>query len=257
MSTPTKTIYLCRHAQAFHNVAGDYSLHDPGLTPLGLEQCSTVLARYFPHAIVAPSAATTGPEEQEDLGVPSTSTSTSTPFDLIVTSPLRRTLQTTLHAFGPLLKPHQSASRIPMYPLADLQETGDLPCDTGSSLEHLIKWFPDVDFRHLDPEWYKNKNAVPAGDEEDKAISMSELDEEDSGCEEWERLPRLRVRRVLRWLMRRPENRIMVVSHGGFLKALTREVDVFENVQVKKYELGGDRRLRLSIMKEWKSEGIS
>lgn len=34
----TKTIYLTRHAQAEHNVAEDWTIHDAPLTKLGREQ---------------------------------------------------------------------------------------------------------------------------------------------------------------------------------------------------------------------------
>ena len=34
----SKKIYLCRHAQAEHNVSEDYSIHDAPLTPLGRMQ---------------------------------------------------------------------------------------------------------------------------------------------------------------------------------------------------------------------------
>jgi broad specificity phosphatase PhoE len=66
------TIILIRHAQARHNLTGDHSIHDPALTEEGLEQCvalRTSLRNRFCHV------------EPEHVA--------------IITSPMRRTLQTT------------------------------------------------------------------------------------------------------------------------------------------------------------------
>ena len=63
------TLLLIRHAQALHNVASDWSLHDPPLSELGEQQCA---------------------ELQESLK----DTKIANEVELIVVSAMRRTLQT-------------------------------------------------------------------------------------------------------------------------------------------------------------------
>lgn len=65
------TLILIRHAQALHNVANDWSLHDPPLSKLGEEQCA---------------------ELQEALK----KESIADKVELIVVSAQRRTLQTAM-----------------------------------------------------------------------------------------------------------------------------------------------------------------
>lgn len=67
----TSEVHLVRHAESTHNVSKDMSQLDPGLISLGFEQ-AIPLTQTFPHA--------------PQIGV-------------ILTSPLRRTIQTTLAAF--------------------------------------------------------------------------------------------------------------------------------------------------------------
>lgn len=63
------TLLLIRHAQALHNVADDWSIHDPPLSELGIQQSR---------------------ELQESLK----NTEIGNKVELIVVSPMRRTLQT-------------------------------------------------------------------------------------------------------------------------------------------------------------------
>jgi phosphohistidine phosphatase SixA len=63
------TLILIRHAQALHNVASDWSLHDPPLSELGEQQCAELQASLKKEAI-------------------------ANKVDLIVVSAMRRTLQT-------------------------------------------------------------------------------------------------------------------------------------------------------------------
>jgi len=90
-----------------HNVAGNLNLADPGLTPLGITQCQQ-LAKEFPY---------------------------HTSLDLIVTSPLRRTVETTLIG----LKPAIEHGVLPILAEPLFQETGEFPCDIGSNPEVLKK----------------------------------------------------------------------------------------------------------------------
>ena len=77
---------------------------DPSLTPFGVEQCIG-LRQNFPY--------------HDRIG-------------LLVASPLRRTIYTTLLGFTSELKRGLKVTALP-----EIQETSDLPCDTGSPLEAL------------------------------------------------------------------------------------------------------------------------
>ncbi|MCJ1458312.1 hypothetical protein MMC28_008683 [Mycoblastus sanguinarius] len=94
-----------RHGQGFHNLgAGFYSIRDPGLTPLGEEQCEILRNTSFP--------------DQSNIS-------------LTTASPLCRIFHTALLTFNPALT---SNSKCPPQILAlpDAQETSDELCDIGS-----------------------------------------------------------------------------------------------------------------------------
>ncbi|KAL2127869.1 hypothetical protein VTI74DRAFT_10031 [Chaetomium olivicolor] len=103
------TIILVRHAQALHNVDKDYSLHDPELSELGRQQCAELKANLVPRI-------------PKDLDV-----------GLIIVSPMKRTIETALLAFGELIE-----RGIPIVAHAGWQETPSNPAtrDLPSSLLH-------------------------------------------------------------------------------------------------------------------------
>lgn len=139
-------------------------MHDPLLTPLGEEQCRT-LQQNFPYHNI----------------------------DLIVASPLKRTIYTALLSFENELKKNKNLKVIG---LPELQETSDLPCDTGSSMEELAKEFEGkpLDLSLVVPGWNSKKGqwAPNAQAIEDRAVAAR------------------------KWLMARPEKEIVVVTHGRF-----------------------------------------
>lgn len=95
---------------------------DPSLTAYGEEQCAR-LAHDFPY---------------------------HKRVDLLVASPLRRTLYTTLLGFHT-----EIAKGIPIIALPEVQEVADVPCDTGSDVEVLkeeMKGKP-VDLSRLQEGW--------------------------------------------------------------------------------------------------------
>ena len=97
-------------------------MHDALLTPLGETQCHE-LSKEFP------------PEP---------------PVGLLVSSPLKRTIQTTLLGFK-----KQVESGIKVELLAELQEVSEAPCNTGSSRDDLEKEesFKGLDFSGLPDDW--------------------------------------------------------------------------------------------------------
>ncbi|KAG9247183.1 phosphoglycerate mutase family protein-like protein [Calycina marina] len=123
------TLYLVRHAQGFHNLnAANHQIPDPSLTPLGEEQCHT-LAKAFP---------ATFPKAPK--------------ITHLVSSPLRRTIYTTLLSF-----PKEVKSGLVITALPQIQETSQLPCDTGSDSSKLVSEFGSKIDLHLVKEGWNNK----------------------------------------------------------------------------------------------------
>jgi broad specificity phosphatase PhoE len=123
---------LVRHAQGEHNVGGPENINipDPELTADGRAQCAT-LARSFAY------------HDRRPL--------------LLVSSPLRRTLQTCQEAFcrpsrvgrdardGDVAATDEPVRVILALP--EIQEIGTIPCDIGSDVEALRNEFGDAKLR--------------------------------------------------------------------------------------------------------------
>ncbi|KAK3315676.1 phosphoglycerate mutase family protein [Apodospora peruviana] len=172
--SPT-VIYLIRHAESDHNVTKDFSLRDPGLTDLGFAQASSA---------------------SPGLPLPSIS--------VILASPLRRTIETTLAMFKPVI----GEARLILDP--NLQERSNLPCDTGSEVTNLKERFPSsVDFSGLGEGWFAKEGAFTADDQAVAARAKV-------------------VRKRLYQLSKEVEGTgkgksIAVVTHGVFMKFLTED----------------------------------
>lgn len=158
-------LHLIRHAEGLHNVHKDYYIYrDPLLTPKGKAQCAE-LQDNFPHHQTV---------------------------DLIVSSPIRRTLYTSLLSF----KHDIEANGLHIIALPELQETSDEPCDTGSSPIELANEFHDhpIDFSLVQPGWNVKQGKWGA---------------------EWEAC-RNRAQEAREWLHQRTEREIVVVTHGAY-----------------------------------------
>lgn len=159
------TLHCIRHAQGYHNLSiAAHTLHDPDLTPLGQTQCL-----HLQKTLIPPSSQ----------------------ISLIIASPMKRTLNTALQTFRPNLLANPELKIIA---LPELQETSDLPCDTGSSIEELLRLYADepVDFSRVPVGWEcKRGKWAPTA----TAIEA-------------------RAREARRWLRARREGDVVVVSHG-------------------------------------------
>lgn len=179
----TPTLHLVRHAQGYHNLSVEnHSIPDPQLTPYGKEQCAS-LHKSFPYM---------------------------DKVDLIVASPIKRTIYTALLSFASVIE----SKNLRVIALPELQETSDLPCDTGSSVEEVEREFAGqpVDLSILKKEEYKtwnNKKGRWAPNA--KAIEA-------------------RAKDARKWLMERKEKNIVVVTHGGFLHYFTEDWADYSNV---------------------------
>lgn len=179
-------IIIVRHAESVHNVTKDFSQLDPPLTALGVEQASSISKKLLSAENIA----------------------------TIISSPLRRALQTTLAGFSAVLDKQyfdkssgqgiDGGARLSLDP--DLQERSDLPCDTGSSASELAKAFPGLSFGDLGEEWLMKSGRYAPNDD-----AVRERAE--------------RVRKSLFETAKRLENKeqkdIVVVTHGVFMKFLT------------------------------------
>ncbi|GAB7363414.1 hypothetical protein MBLNU230_g3691t1 [Neophaeotheca triangularis] len=167
----TKIIHCVRHAQGYHNLnIANHALRDPKLTSYGEEQCRR-LAKDFPSKSV----------------------------DLIVASPIVRTLNTSLIGFEEVIK----SKGLKVVAIPELQETSDLPCDTGSSPEDLAKVYEGkpVDLSRVKADWTDKQGKF--------APTASAIE--------------ARAKEARQWLMARPEKEIVVVTHGGFLHYFTED----------------------------------
>jgi len=160
------TIILIRHAQAEHNATKDYGIRDPCLSTLGLTQCAELSAAIKNHPLY-------------------------NKIELIVVSPMQRTLQTASLALSPLI-----SSGTPVILSAHFQENSDKPCDTGTAIDDMKQLWSQYDWSQVDSIFpskigiYRfTKQGVTA-----RAIAARN------------------------WLRNRPEKVIAVVSHSGFLR---------------------------------------
>ncbi|KAH8687992.1 histidine phosphatase superfamily [Tricladium varicosporioides] len=185
MSNPR--VHIVRHAESEHNITKDFTVRDPGLTPLGRQQ-STKLSETFPH---------------------------SNSIGLILTSPLRRTVETTLLAFPHILDKKyyppssglgvEGGAELLLEP--DLQERSALPCDTGSNADITEALFPGLNFRQLGVRWLEKTGTFGADDEavKDRAERVVERLQE-------------RVR-----TLNGEKRDIVVLTHGVFMKFLVKD----------------------------------
>lgn len=189
---PTSRIYLTRHAEAEHNATGDSMIADALLTKLG-EQQAARLGQVTPEL--------------------------QTKVELVVSSPLRRTLQTTAAGYKDAITRLGGHAKVLCLP--QLQECNAVPCDTGSSRQVLEAQAPFAVFNleHLTPDWTSKQDFY--------APDPASLES--------------RAQWVRQFLRERPEQHIAVVAHGDFLRRLTREPDSYwANAEVREFVFAPD-----------------
>ncbi|KAF2145324.1 uncharacterized protein K452DRAFT_118418 [Aplosporella prunicola CBS 121167] len=200
-------LYLVRHAQGYHNINRQHHLRDPELTPLGTAQCGELRAA-FPH---------------HDR------------IDVVMASPLKRTVQTAALAFEPALR----RPNVPFLLVPWAQEIAANACDVGQGREELEGWvrgtFAEMGVR-VEPA------KVDYGLVEEGWNSKTGIYE-----------PRLsvvekRAASLRTWLWQRPEATIVLVAHGAFLHYFTedwtafdpKKGTAFENCEYRKYTFSAD-----------------
>lgn len=165
-AAPRRIIYI-RHGHAEHNQyieKGDWGqvhkLRDPSLTEKGKEQASKLAEKLYHEKI-----------------------------DIVLTSPMRRALETTHTVFN-----DRNLAIEPIQAITEYGGTGTW--DWGSPKSVLSGLFPSTDFGSLSEDWWLSTQN-----------------------ETWDNL-RKRVQSFKEHLSQRTEHTIVVVSHGTFLSQL-------------------------------------
>jgi glucosyl-3-phosphoglycerate phosphatase len=168
----TKTVHLIRHGQSTFNAIHETTGHDPliydaPLSPLGHTQVAAAAKAY-----------------------------SDVRYDIIFTSPLTRAIQTAKGIFG---------AATPLVVNASHSEWANWSCNMGRRATELSADFPDLDFNHLEGDWWHkggplNSNGIP--------------------CEPIESLLG-RVAEFRAMIAARAEEKIAVVGHGDFFYHLT------------------------------------
>ncbi|GAA5972423.1 hypothetical protein JCM11641_001837 [Rhodosporidiobolus odoratus] len=177
-------VFLLRHGEAQHNVGPphpppDHGQLDPELTSRGVTQCQAIPSVY-----------------------PTFFASLSPENTVIIASPLKRTIQTTLLGFSSLL-PSSTKQPVELRLLPQLQECGAYPCDIGGPLTETKSRFPDwLDWSVVDdaPEWNRNEGMFEATEEKNIA----------------------RARWVRQYLRELKCEKVVVVSHHGLLRRIVK-----------------------------------
>lgn len=187
------TITIFRHGQSQHNVDRGYKYRDPSLTDLGIQQASEVQVPSDP--------------------------------DLIVVSPMTRTIQTALFTFKGLRTYPKSHITVQIWP--DLREAHDAICNKGVDRAELSAKFPQFDFCECHEQWDYEDHSHEA------AVARAE-----------------RVRRRLRDVSSSYRN-IYVVTHRGFIAYLI-QGERFETCELRQYrfasgDLRGEERLGKNV----------
>ncbi|KAK7385427.1 hypothetical protein VNO78_31145 [Psophocarpus tetragonolobus] len=196
----SKTIHLVRHAQGVHNVAGEknhdaydsYDYFDANITPLGWEQVGNLR------------------KHVKACGV-------SKNIELVVVSPLLRTMQTAVGVFGgeaytvgvtepPLMienvrsSDHFAVSSVNCPPFIAVElcreQMGVHPCDKRRTISEYRKMFPAIDFSLIESD----EDSLWESDVREKKEEVS-----------------ARGLKFLEWLWTRKEKEIAVVTHSSFL----------------------------------------
>ncbi|KAB2076307.1 hypothetical protein ES319_A06G032700v1 [Gossypium barbadense] len=185
-----KTVHLVRHGQAMHNVEGDINreallsphLFDAQLSPLGLHQVGKL--RNDVHA--------SGLLKR---------------IELVVTSPLYRTMQTAFGVFGSTESNEDAGVNHPQIMAVELcrDRMGVRPCDMRRRVSECQALFPSIDFSMMDGEDDSLWNPNVRESEEEMAARMVLF---------------------IKWLWTRPEQEIVIVSHGIILQQI---LNVLEN----------------------------
>ena len=195
-----KVLHIVRHAEGYHNVNKDYrSMQnlDARLTDYGKEQCRALASRI----------------QQADDPVLE---HLASDLQLVVTSPLTRTMQTALLSLEPVLQRQGNDNKPPPLVLAHemIRETVNYNCDRRRNLKILDKEFGHiVDLTCIETDhdaiWEDYVQRLGDHDDYSRHRESGEL-----------HLVADRARMFFSWLAKRPEEHVLLCSHAAFLRCL-------------------------------------
>jgi broad specificity phosphatase PhoE len=185
----TALVHIIRHGEALHNVQRGCPHRDPPLTKAGNVSTKRVNLTVQP--------------------------------DLILISPMTRTIETAMNMFPFLTK--TGPFHIPVQVWPDLREANDAVCNKGLSRKELASKFPQFDFSECNEEWDYPEHSTEAATERAE-----------------------RVRRRLKELSATYSN-IAVITHRG-IKAFL--------VKGKRFGLAEVRRYRFATEEETQNDDI-
>ena len=167
-----KIVHFLRHAEGFHNQATEDGLnqqnsefYDASLNSVGVDQCAK-LNNATAHIF-------------NDV-------------QLLLISPLRRTIQTAIFTFPQLLH------RIPWIAVEILREqTSKNPADHRHSVSQQSLNFPHISFENMEGDEDTVQRKYPDGEPDAHVVERAAV--------------------FLRYLANRPEKEVIVVSHGNYL----------------------------------------
>ncbi|CAF2260089.1 unnamed protein product [Brassica rapa] len=202
-----KIIHLLRHGQAMHNVAAEKDRN----------------ALLSPHLFDAPLT-DHGHEQVETLRERVVSSGLLKRVELVVTSPLLRTMQTAVGVFGNEDKQQNVTSSPSIVALEVARDrNGVRPPDMRRNVSEYQTLFPTIDFSQantffhfsfINKYFYKKKysfiNSIYKAFEEDNLWRPDVRESEEEIF--------ARGLEFMKWLWKRPEKEVAVVSHGIVLQ---------------------------------------
>ena len=186
-----KNIYWIRHAESLSNTSElNSQIKDPKLTTKGIIECENLKKKLINEKIL-------------------------NSIDLIVVSPLTRTLETSYEIF------HSSAYNIPIISLDEIREQMDKPCHNRNVIINKKKKYPYINFSYM-PNNDIMYNKSRGNEKKEQVIT--------------------RCKWFIRWLKNCKEKNIAVITHGNFLYPMFN--DVLKNVLNKTFFTNCEIRLQ-------------
>lgn len=195
-----KNIYWIRHGESYSNTSElNSNIIDPGLTPNGIVQCIELKNKI------------------KSMGL-------DNKIDLIVVSPLERTLETCMRVFEDLIY------KVKFQSVEEIREQIDKPCHQRKQINQLVSnsLYKFIDFSNIlynDDYLYQ----ITSGSESKYQVI--------SRCEKF-----------LLWLSNRTESNIVVVTHGNYLYPMFNQVLPKYNIFPISNSFFSNCEMRLTIM---------
>lgn len=192
----SKVIHIVRHAQGFHNVARTARCADPSVTNFGWQQSEALRAHV------------------DALGI-------RDQVELVVVSPLLRTLQTAAGVWGGdtiLLEEGLSDANSTLMVSGLWQAPHAAIATPGKSLKFVAN---ELCREKTGPLYSSSRRSnISFYKQSFPSVDFSEIETDEDTLWSTHESPQLlseRAKRFVRWLLDRPESQIAVVSHGTFI----------------------------------------